>query len=107
MWLWVPHAPWSQWPLCSPADGPSHTGPSNLEILERGLDQLRIRWTAASGPVTGYRVQRVPLTGLGQPIVAERQEVSAPTCLLGVPGGPWQPHVWPGDGEEVTLSLPR
>ncbi|XP_009076240.1 PREDICTED: collagen alpha-1(VII) chain, partial [Acanthisitta chloris] len=29
-------------------DGPSHTGPSNLEILERGLDQLRIRWTAES-----------------------------------------------------------
>ncbi|KAM4654580.1 collagen alpha-1(VII) chain [Amazona ochrocephala] len=57
-------------------DGTSHTGPSNLEFLERGLDQLRIRWTAASGPVTGYRLQRVPLTGLGQPVVAERQEVS-------------------------------
>ncbi|NXD66125.1 CO7A1 protein, partial [Eolophus roseicapillus] len=57
-------------------DGTSHTGPSNLEFLERGLDQLWIRWTAASGPVTGYRVQRVPLTGLGQPVVAERQEVS-------------------------------
>ncbi|NXG56027.1 CO7A1 protein, partial [Hemiprocne comata] len=57
-------------------DEPSHPGPSNLEILEQGLDQLRIRWTAASGPVTGYRVQHVPLTGLGQPIVAERQEVS-------------------------------
>ncbi|NWH76187.1 CO7A1 protein, partial [Piaya cayana] len=57
-------------------DGPSHAGPSNLEILERGLDQLWIRWTAASGPVIGYRVQHVPLTGLGQPIVAERQEVS-------------------------------
>lgn len=78
-------------PLCSPADGPSHTGPSNLEILERGFDQLRIRWTAASGPVTGYRVQRVPLTGLGQPVVAERQEVSLPICLLrdwAVPSGP-------------------
>ncbi|KAK2534726.1 Col7a1 [Columba livia] len=57
-------------------DGLSHAGPSNLEILERGLDQLRIRWAAASGPVTGYRVQHVPLTGLGQPVVAERQEVS-------------------------------
>ncbi|NXC79092.1 CO7A1 protein, partial [Cercotrichas coryphoeus] len=57
-------------------DGPSHTGPSNLEIPEGGLDHLRIRWRAASGPVTGYRVQYVPLTGLGQPIMAERQEVS-------------------------------
>lgn len=78
-----------------------------MEILERGLDQLRIRWTAASGPVTGYRVQHVPLTGLGQPIVTERQEVSAPTCLLRVPGGPWRPHAWPGNGRGVTLSLPR
>ncbi|XP_051483825.1 collagen alpha-1(VII) chain [Apus apus] len=59
-----------------PLDGPSHAGPSNLEILEQGLNQLRIRWTAASGPVTGYRLQHVPLTGLGQPVVAERQEVS-------------------------------
>ncbi|KAL2299817.1 hypothetical protein Nmel_012667 [Mimus melanotis] len=57
-------------------DGPSHTGPSNLEISEGGLDHLRIRWRAASGPITGYRVQYVPLTGLGQPIMAERQEVS-------------------------------
>ncbi|XP_061864653.1 collagen alpha-1(VII) chain [Colius striatus] len=57
-------------------DGPSHSGPSNLEILERGLDQLQIRWTAASGPVTSYHVQWVPLTGLGQPVAAERQEVS-------------------------------
>lgn len=79
-------------PLCSPADGPSHTGPSNLEVLERGLDQLRIRWMAASGPVTGYRVQRVPLTGLGQPVVAERQEVSVPTCLLRGGGGPQWPR---------------
>lgn len=38
---------------------------------------LRIHWTAAGGPVTGYKVQYVPLTGLGQPITAERQEVSA------------------------------
>ncbi|NWX28551.1 CO7A1 protein, partial [Notiomystis cincta] len=57
-------------------DGPSHTGPSNLEILERGFDHLRIRWRAASGPITDYRVQYVPLTGLGQPVVAERQEAS-------------------------------
>lgn len=84
-------------------------GPSNLEILERGLNQLQIRWTAASGPVTGYRVQRVPLTGLGQPIVAERQEVSAPTCLL----SPWGPPAalcvawgWRGgDTVPVQVSL--
>ena len=99
--------PWSQPLLCSPTEGPIHAGPSNLEILERGLDQLRIRWTAASGPVTGYRVQRVPLTGLGQPIVAERQEVSAPICPLRVPGGPRRSHVWPGNGRGVILSLPR
>jgi len=104
-WLWhpsklspLPHGPWSRRSLCSPTDGPSHAGPSNLEILERGLDQLRIRWTAASGPVTGYRVQRVPLTGLGQPVVAERQEVSAPTCLLADPRGPRLSRAWPGNG---------
>ncbi|RMC00145.1 hypothetical protein DUI87_23556 [Hirundo rustica rustica] len=57
-------------------DGPGHTGPSNLEIPEQSLNHLRIRWRAASGPITGYRVQYVPLTGLGQPIMAERQEVS-------------------------------
>lgn len=80
-------------PLYYPTDGPSHTGPSNLEILEQGLDHLRIRWRAASGPITGYRVQYVPLTGLGQPIMAERQEVSTPTSLLRVPGGSWCLHV--------------
>lgn len=30
---------------------------------------------AASGPVTGYKVQYTPLTGLGQPLSSERREV--------------------------------
>ncbi|XP_025931268.1 collagen alpha-1(VII) chain [Apteryx rowi] len=59
-----------------PAGEPWHAGPTDLEFVERGPDLLRIRWTAASGPVTGYTVQHVPLTGLGQPLTAERQEVS-------------------------------
>lgn len=43
---------------------------------------LRIQWTAAGGPVTGYIVQYVPLTGLGQQIIAERQEVSTSLTTL-------------------------
>uniref|UniRef100_A0A8C0GBP7 Collagen alpha-1(VII) chain n=1 Tax=Chelonoidis abingdonii TaxID=106734 RepID=A0A8C0GBP7_CHEAB len=51
-------------------------GPSNLVFVEQTVDMLRIRWTAAGGPVTGYKVQYVPLTGLGQQVTAEMQEVS-------------------------------
>ncbi|XP_070587488.1 collagen alpha-1(VII) chain-like, partial [Erythrolamprus reginae] len=49
---------------------------SNLAFVEQGTDMLRIRWTAAGGPVIGYKIQYVPLTGLGQQIMSERQEVS-------------------------------
>ncbi|XP_078241389.1 collagen alpha-1(VII) chain isoform X4 [Pogona vitticeps] len=70
----------------------AYTGPSNLVFLEQGTSTLRIRWTAAGGPVTGYIVQYVPLTGLGQQIIAERQEVSlgageTSTTLRGLRGG--------------------
>nr|XP_016846318.1 PREDICTED: collagen alpha-1(VII) chain [Anolis carolinensis] len=54
----------------------AYVGPSNLVFLEQRPDMLRIRWTAAGGPVTGYKVQYVPLTGLGQEVTAERQEIS-------------------------------
>ncbi|XP_038627650.1 collagen alpha-1(VII) chain [Tachyglossus aculeatus] len=60
-----------------PAEGP-YFGPSNLVFSEFTGDSLRAQWTAASGPVISYKVQFVPLRGLGQPITAERQEVSVP-----------------------------
>ncbi|XP_062977415.1 collagen alpha-1(VII) chain [Elgaria multicarinata webbii] len=70
----------------------AYSGPSNLVFVEQGTDMLRIRWTAAGGPVTGYKVQYVPLTGLGQQIMAERQEVSlrageTSAVLRGLRGG--------------------
>uniref|UniRef100_A0A4W3KFY9 Fibronectin type-III domain-containing protein n=1 Tax=Callorhinchus milii TaxID=7868 RepID=A0A4W3KFY9_CALMI len=37
---------------------------------------MRIRWTAAVGPVTGYKVQFSPLTALGNTITAELREIS-------------------------------
>ncbi|KAM6470386.1 collagen alpha-1(VII) chain [Liasis olivaceus] len=69
-----------------------YSGPSNLVFVEQGTDMLRIRWTAAGGPVTGYKVQYVPLTGLGQQIMSERQEVSlgsgeTSTVLRGLKSG--------------------
>lgn len=74
---------------------------------------LRIRWSPASGPVTGYRVQRVPLTGLGQPLAAERQEVSAALRPLAVPGArqhrddtaPTQVSVGPRETSTVLRGL--
>uniref|UniRef100_UPI0010A02E39 collagen alpha-1(VII) chain-like n=1 Tax=Podarcis muralis TaxID=64176 RepID=UPI0010A02E39 len=60
--------------ILQPAGTETYGGPSNLVFLEQGTDMLRIRWTAAGGPVIGYKVQYVPLTGLGQQITAERQE---------------------------------
>uniref|UniRef100_K7G4Y9 Collagen alpha-1(VII) chain n=1 Tax=Pelodiscus sinensis TaxID=13735 RepID=K7G4Y9_PELSI len=53
-----------------------YSGPSNLVFVEQAADALRIRWTAAGGPVTGYKVQYVPLTSLGQQVTAEMKEVS-------------------------------
>nr|XP_048713923.1 collagen alpha-1(VII) chain isoform X3 [Caretta caretta] len=53
-----------------------YSGPSNLVFVEQAVNMLRIRWTAAGGPVTGYKVQYVPLTGLGQQVTAEMQEVN-------------------------------
>lgn len=54
-------------------DTPS--GPRDLVLSEPSSQSLRVQWTAASGPVTGYKVQYTPLTGLGQPLPSERQEV--------------------------------
>ncbi|KAB1264320.1 Collagen alpha-1 chain [Camelus dromedarius] len=52
------------------------SGPRDLVLSEPGSQSLRVQWTAASGPVTGYKVQYAPLTGLGQPVSSERREVS-------------------------------
>ncbi|XP_059186339.1 collagen alpha-1(VII) chain [Centropristis striata] len=72
--------------VCSKAGGvyasdEAFSGPSNIQFTGQTADSLRLRWSAAGGPVSGYVVQYVPLSGLGQPITAElRQEtVSAST----------------------------
>ncbi|KAK9406165.1 collagen alpha-1VII chain [Crotalus adamanteus] len=70
----------------------AYNGPSNLAFVEQGTDMLRIRWTAAGGPVIGYKIQYVPLTGLGQQIMSERQEISVgsgetSTVLRGLKSG--------------------
>ncbi|XP_028680004.2 collagen alpha-1(VII) chain isoform X1 [Erpetoichthys calabaricus] len=57
-------------------DTESFTGPSNLIFLDEQNDSVRVRWTAAGGPVTSYKVQYVPLSGLGQKITAELREVT-------------------------------
>lgn len=44
-------------------------------LSEPSSQSLRVQWTAASGPVSGYQVQYTPLTGLGQPLASERREV--------------------------------
>ncbi|KAM5291881.1 collagen alpha-1(VII) chain [Ctenodactylus gundi] len=54
------------------------SGPRDLVLSEAGSQSLRVQWTAASGPVTGYKVQYAPLTGLGQPLPTERREVNVP-----------------------------
>lgn len=53
-------------------------------LSEPSSQSLRVQWTAASGPVSGYQVQYTPLTGLGQPVPSERREVKMPG---GVGGG--------------------
>uniref|UniRef100_A0AAV2M423 Collagen alpha-1(VII) chain-like n=1 Tax=Knipowitschia caucasica TaxID=637954 RepID=A0AAV2M423_KNICA len=66
--------------VCSKAGGvfasdEAFSGPSNLQFTGQTADSLRFRWTAASGPVSGYLIQFAPLSGLGQPINTElRQE---------------------------------
>ncbi|XP_056384102.1 collagen alpha-1(VII) chain [Hyla sarda] len=52
------------------------TGPSNLVFSDQTADTMRIQWTAATGPVTGYKVVYGPLTGLGQQIPLELREIS-------------------------------
>ncbi|XP_068598196.1 collagen alpha-1(VII) chain [Brachionichthys hirsutus] len=67
--------------VCSQAGGvyasdEGFSGPSNLQFTGQTSDSLRFRWNFAGGPVTGYLVQYVPLSGLGQPISAEMREVT-------------------------------
>ncbi|XP_021542616.1 collagen alpha-1(VII) chain [Neomonachus schauinslandi] len=64
-------------PVALPTDDLT-SGPRDLVLSEAGSQSLRVQWTAASGPVTGYKVQYTPLTGLGQPLPSERREVSIP-----------------------------
>ncbi|XP_036189535.1 collagen alpha-1(VII) chain isoform X2 [Myotis myotis] len=56
----------------------SPSGPRDLVLSEPSSQSLRVQWTAASGPVSGYQVQYTPLTGLGQPVPSERREVRVP-----------------------------
>ncbi|XP_043564554.1 collagen alpha-1(VII) chain-like [Chiloscyllium plagiosum] len=51
-------------------------GPSNLIFSDEGFESMRIRWTAAHGPVTGYKVQYTPFSILGLPISAELREIT-------------------------------
>lgn len=52
-------------------------GPSNLQFTGQTSDSLRFRWSPAGGPVSAYVIQHVPLTGLGQPVIAEMRQVSS------------------------------
>ncbi|XP_044133379.1 collagen alpha-1(VII) chain [Bufo gargarizans] len=54
----------------------TYTGLSNLVFSDQTADSMRIRWTAATGPVTGYKIVYGPLTGLGQQIPLELREIS-------------------------------
>lgn len=79
-----------------------YSGPSSLVFVEQTVNMLRIRWTAAGGPVTGYKVQYVPLTGLGQQVTAEMQEVRA-----SLPSYGRKSACWAGSAERpVGLSCP-
>ncbi|XP_028823049.1 collagen alpha-1(VII) chain isoform X2 [Denticeps clupeoides] len=49
-------------------------GPSNLQISGETYDSLQVQWSTAGGPVVGYVVQHVPVSGLGQPITAQLQQ---------------------------------
>ncbi|KAK2091091.1 Collagen alpha-1(VII) chain [Saguinus oedipus] len=64
-------------PVTQPPDD-STSAPRDLVLSEPSSQSLRVQWTAASGPVTGYKVQYTPLTGLGQPLSSQRQEVNIP-----------------------------
>ncbi|MBZ3877345.1 Collagen alpha-1(VII) chain, partial [Sciurus carolinensis] len=64
-------------PVTLPFDD-SISGPRDLVLSEPSSQSLRVQWTAASGPVTGYKVQYTPLTGLGQPLPSELREVNVP-----------------------------
>ncbi|XP_072508131.1 collagen alpha-1(VII) chain isoform X2 [Notamacropus eugenii] len=54
------------------------SGPRDLVLSQASSESLLAEWTAASGPVVSYKVQYVPLTGLGQPMPDQRQEVTVP-----------------------------
>lgn len=50
-------------------------GPSTLQFTDSTIDSLRFQWSPAGGQVTGYLIQYTPISGLGQPVAAERREV--------------------------------
>ncbi|XP_018425152.1 PREDICTED: collagen alpha-1(VII) chain-like [Nanorana parkeri] len=57
-------------------EGSAYTGPSNLVFTDQTTGSLKIQWTAATGPVTGYKIVYGPLTGQGQPIPLELREIT-------------------------------
>ncbi|KAM9799444.1 uncharacterized protein col7a1 [Syngnathus typhle] len=66
--------------VCSKAGGvyasdEAYSSAGNIQFTGVTSDSLRFRWNSAGGPLRGYVVQYVPLSGQGQPITAElRQE---------------------------------
>ncbi|XP_069798438.1 collagen alpha-1(VII) chain-like [Narcine bancroftii] len=61
--------------LKEPGDTQVPAGPSNLIFSDKGFESMRIHWTVAVGPVTGYRVQYTPLNTLGFLISDELREI--------------------------------
>ncbi|KAI9522930.1 hypothetical protein NQZ68_032492 [Dissostichus eleginoides] len=69
--------------LCTKAGGvyasdEAFSGPSNIQFTGQTSDTLRFRWSAAGGPLSGYVIQYVPLSGLGQPITADMRQDTVP-----------------------------
>ncbi|XP_018114574.1 collagen alpha-1(VII) chain isoform X2 [Xenopus laevis] len=62
--------------LITDSTSQTYTGPSNLVFSDQTANSMRIQWAAATGPVTGYKVLYVPLTGLGQQIPSELREIT-------------------------------
>lgn len=69
------HMSRSQPPTLLSVFSEAFSGPSNLQFTGQTSDSLRFRWNPAGGPVSGYTVQYVPLSGLGQQLTLELRQV--------------------------------